>query len=131
MCDLSCVHMAVSYTLNCCVCLLSFFNVPYFTHCVKERSIMTVSDIFHLCLMQLHDQLCDQSSRLFAFVDTVTQTLITISYCFPSCVQMLDGLRRRHASKQSPRPLSLNFSTFSAPPPSPDMDSSSEHPIRR
>ncbi|XP_026166782.1 proline-rich protein 5a isoform X2 [Mastacembelus armatus] len=45
---------------------------------------------------------------------------------------MLDGLRRRHASRQSPRPLSLNFSTFSAPPPSPDMDSSSsEHPIRR
>ncbi|XP_062245571.1 proline-rich protein 5a isoform X2 [Platichthys flesus] len=44
---------------------------------------------------------------------------------------MLDGLRRRHASRPSPRPLSLNFSTFSAPPPSPDMDSSSEHPIRR
>uniref|UniRef100_A0AAQ4QNE6 Proline rich 5a (renal) n=1 Tax=Gasterosteus aculeatus aculeatus TaxID=481459 RepID=A0AAQ4QNE6_GASAC len=53
------------------------------------------------------------------------------------CVQMLDGLRRRHASRPSTRPLtrplSLNFSTFSAPPPSPDMDSSSssEHPIRR
>ncbi|KAG7239372.1 hypothetical protein INR49_029246, partial [Caranx melampygus] len=45
--------------------------------------------------------------------------------------QMLDGLRRRHANRPSPRPLSLNFSTFSAPPPSPDMDSSSEHPIRR
>ncbi|XP_071357994.1 proline-rich protein 5a isoform X1 [Trachinotus anak] len=44
---------------------------------------------------------------------------------------MLDGLRRRHASRPSPRPLSLNFSTFSAPPPSPDMESSSEHPIRR
>uniref|UniRef100_A0A8D2ZY90 Proline-rich protein 5 n=1 Tax=Scophthalmus maximus TaxID=52904 RepID=A0A8D2ZY90_SCOMX len=44
---------------------------------------------------------------------------------------MLDGLRRRHASRPSPRPLSLNFSTFSAPPPSPDMDSGSEHPIRR
>uniref|UniRef100_A0AAQ4RU11 Proline rich 5a (renal) n=1 Tax=Gasterosteus aculeatus aculeatus TaxID=481459 RepID=A0AAQ4RU11_GASAC len=49
---------------------------------------------------------------------------------------MLDGLRRRHASRPSTRPLtrplSLNFSTFSAPPPSPDMDSSSsEHPIRR
>ncbi|XP_061578066.1 proline-rich protein 5a [Cololabis saira] len=44
---------------------------------------------------------------------------------------MLDGLRRRHASRASPRPLSLNFSTFSAPPPSPDMDSGSEHPIRR
>uniref|UniRef100_A0A4W6E1K3 Proline rich 5 n=1 Tax=Lates calcarifer TaxID=8187 RepID=A0A4W6E1K3_LATCA len=44
---------------------------------------------------------------------------------------MLDGLRRRHASRPSPRPLSLNFSTFSAPPPSPDMDGSSEHPIRR
>ncbi|XP_075945055.1 proline-rich protein 5a [Anarhichas minor] len=44
---------------------------------------------------------------------------------------MLDGLRRRHASRPSSRPLSLNFSTFSAPPPSPDMDSSSEHPIRR
>ncbi|XP_075998429.1 proline-rich protein 5a isoform X2 [Genypterus blacodes] len=44
---------------------------------------------------------------------------------------MLDGLRRRHASRPSPRPLSLNFSTFSAPPPSPDMDSSSDHPIRR
>ncbi|XP_047452417.1 proline-rich protein 5a isoform X1 [Mugil cephalus] len=51
----------------------------------------------------------------------------------PSCASptMLDGLRRRHASRPSPRPLSLNFSTFSAPPPSPDMDSSSEHPIRR
>ncbi|XP_051238920.1 proline-rich protein 5a isoform X2 [Dicentrarchus labrax] len=54
-----------------------------------------------------------------------------------SCVRvtMLDGLRRRHASRPSSRPssrpLSLNFSTFSAPPPSPDMDSSSEHPIRR
>ncbi|CAB1441053.1 unnamed protein product [Pleuronectes platessa] len=46
-------------------------------------------------------------------------------------IDMLDGLRRRHASRPSPRPLSLNFSTFSAPPPSPDMDSSSEHPIRR
>ncbi|XP_033997792.1 proline-rich protein 5a isoform X1 [Trematomus bernacchii] len=45
--------------------------------------------------------------------------------------KMLDGLRRRHASRPSTRPLSLNFSTFSAPPPSPDMDSSSEHPIRR
>ncbi|MED6265114.1 Proline-rich protein 5 [Characodon lateralis] len=44
---------------------------------------------------------------------------------------MLDGLRRRHASRSSPRPLSLNFSTFSAPPPSPDMDSSSGHPFRR
>ncbi|XP_056272547.1 proline-rich protein 5a isoform X1 [Pseudoliparis swirei] len=44
---------------------------------------------------------------------------------------MLDGLRRRHASRPSSRPLSLNFSTFSAPPPSPDMDSSTEHPIRR
>ncbi|KAG7521633.1 hypothetical protein JOB18_003071 [Solea senegalensis] len=44
---------------------------------------------------------------------------------------MLDGLRRRHGSRSSPRPLSLNFSTFSAPPPSPDMDGSSEHPIRR
>ncbi|KAK2842140.1 hypothetical protein Q5P01_012340 [Channa striata] len=44
---------------------------------------------------------------------------------------MLDGLRRRHASRQSPRPLSLNFSTFSPPPPSPDLDNSSEHPIRR
>ncbi|KAM9377866.1 proline-rich protein 5a [Pholidichthys leucotaenia] len=44
---------------------------------------------------------------------------------------MLDGLRRRHASRASPRPLSLNFSTFSVPPPSPDLDSSSEHPIRR
>ncbi|XP_061780527.1 proline-rich protein 5a [Nerophis lumbriciformis] len=44
---------------------------------------------------------------------------------------MLDGLRRRHASRSSPRPLSLNFSTFSAPPPSPDLDSSNEHPIRR
>ncbi|XP_051917705.1 proline-rich protein 5a [Hippocampus zosterae] len=44
---------------------------------------------------------------------------------------MLDGLRRRHASRSSPRPLSLNFSTFSAPPPSPDLDGSNEHPIRR
>lgn len=44
---------------------------------------------------------------------------------------MLDGLRRRHASRTSPRPLSLNFSTFSAPPPSPDLDGGSEHPIRR
>lgn len=44
---------------------------------------------------------------------------------------MLDGLRRRHASRNSPRPLSLNFSTFSAPPTSPDLDSSGEHPIRR
>ncbi|KAM7002735.1 proline-rich protein 5a [Tautogolabrus adspersus] len=48
---------------------------------------------------------------------------------------MLDGLRRRHASRPSSRPssrpLSLNFSTFSAPPPSPDMDTASEHPIRR
>lgn len=44
---------------------------------------------------------------------------------------MLDGLRRRHASRPSPRPLSLNFSTFSPPPPSPDLDSSNEHPIRR
>ncbi|XP_017278550.1 proline-rich protein 5a [Kryptolebias marmoratus] len=51
---------------------------------------------------------------------------------------MLDGLRRRHASRSSPRPLSLNFSTFSAPPLSPDIDggggggsSPSEHPIRR
>ncbi|XP_029010768.1 proline-rich protein 5-like isoform X2 [Betta splendens] len=44
---------------------------------------------------------------------------------------MLDGLRRRHASRQSPRPLSLNFSTFSAPPPSPDLDGTSDHPIRR
>uniref|UniRef100_A0A8C6PFN8 Proline rich 5 n=1 Tax=Nothobranchius furzeri TaxID=105023 RepID=A0A8C6PFN8_NOTFU len=48
---------------------------------------------------------------------------------------MLDGLRRRHTSRSSPRPLSLNFSTFSAPPPSPDMGCSSsngnEHPIRR
>ncbi|KAM9854609.1 proline-rich protein 5a [Aulostomus maculatus] len=44
---------------------------------------------------------------------------------------MLDGLRRRHASRPTPRPLSLNFSTFSVPPPSPDMDGSSEHPIRR
>ncbi|XP_036961778.1 proline-rich protein 5a isoform X2 [Acanthopagrus latus] len=48
---------------------------------------------------------------------------------------MLDGLRRRHGSRPSSRPttrpLSLNFSTFSAPPPSPDLDSSSEHPIRR
>ncbi|XP_037538745.1 proline-rich protein 5a [Nematolebias whitei] len=48
---------------------------------------------------------------------------------------MLDGLRRRHASRSSPRPLSLNFSTFSAPPLSPDLDgsssSASEHPIRR
>ncbi|XP_026222023.1 proline-rich protein 5a isoform X1 [Anabas testudineus] len=53
--------------------------------------------------------------------------------CNWSCLHMtmLDGLRRRHASRQSPRPLSLNFSTFSAPPPSPDIDSSSEHPIRR
>uniref|UniRef100_A0A3Q2QZF3 Proline rich 5 n=2 Tax=Fundulus heteroclitus TaxID=8078 RepID=A0A3Q2QZF3_FUNHE len=50
----------------------------------------------------------------------------------PRPLQMLDGLRRRHASRSSPRPLSLNFSTFSAPPPSPDMDSSSgEHPLRR
>ncbi|XP_024138267.1 proline-rich protein 5a [Oryzias melastigma] len=49
----------------------------------------------------------------------------------PGPETMLDGLRRRHASRSSPRPLSLNFSTFSAPPPSPDMDSSSEHPIRR
>lgn len=44
---------------------------------------------------------------------------------------MLDGLRRRHASRTSPRPLSLNFSTFSAPPPSPDLDGTSDHPIRR
>ncbi|XP_072291238.1 proline-rich protein 5a [Eucyclogobius newberryi] len=44
---------------------------------------------------------------------------------------MLDGLRRRHASRTSPRPLSLNFSTFSAPPPSPDLDGGSDHPIRR
>ncbi|XP_061628970.1 proline-rich protein 5a isoform X1 [Phyllopteryx taeniolatus] len=45
---------------------------------------------------------------------------------------MLDGLRRRHASRSSPRPLSLNFSTFSAPPPpSPDLDGGGEHPIRR
>ncbi|XP_077567388.1 proline-rich protein 5a [Stigmatopora nigra] len=44
---------------------------------------------------------------------------------------MLDGLRRRHASRSSPRPLSLNFSTFSAPPPSPDLDAGNEHPIRR
>nr|XP_020510770.1 proline-rich protein 5-like [Labrus bergylta] len=48
---------------------------------------------------------------------------------------MLDGLRRRHgsrpSSRPSSRPLSLNFSTFSAPPPSPDMDTASEHPIRR
>lgn len=44
---------------------------------------------------------------------------------------MLDGLRRRHASRNSPRPLSLNFSTFSAPPPSPDLDGGSDHPIRR
>ncbi|CAG5958163.1 unnamed protein product [Menidia menidia] len=44
---------------------------------------------------------------------------------------MLDGLRRRHASRASPRPLSLNFSTFSAPPPSPDMEGTSDHPIRR
>ncbi|XP_057692682.1 proline-rich protein 5a [Corythoichthys intestinalis] len=44
---------------------------------------------------------------------------------------MLDGLRRRHASRSSPRPLSLNFSTFSAPPPSPDLDGGNEHPIRR
>ncbi|KAM3870313.1 proline-rich protein 5a [Diretmus argenteus] len=43
---------------------------------------------------------------------------------------MLDGLRRRHGSRPSPRPLSLNFTTFSAPPPSPDMDGSG-HPIRR
>lgn len=49
----------------------------------------------------------------------------------PSRAQMLDGLRRRHASRPSSRPLSLNFSTFSAPPPSPDMESSSDHPIRR
>lgn len=45
--------------------------------------------------------------------------------------QMLDGLRRRHASRPSSRPLSLNFSTFSAPPPSPDMEGGSDHPIRR
>ncbi|XP_034032607.1 proline-rich protein 5a isoform X2 [Thalassophryne amazonica] len=44
---------------------------------------------------------------------------------------MLDGLRRRRTSRPSPRPLSLNFTTFSAPPPSPDMDSGAEHPIRR
>ncbi|KAM8861904.1 proline-rich protein 5a isoform 2-T2 [Synchiropus picturatus] len=50
------------------------------------------------------------------------------SYCL---IIMLDGLRRRQASRPSPRPLSLNFSTFSAPPPSPDLDSSTEHPIRR
>ncbi|XP_046891008.1 proline-rich protein 5a [Hypomesus transpacificus] len=46
---------------------------------------------------------------------------------------MLDGLRRRHASRPSrpsPRPLSLNFTAFSAPPPSPDMESN-DHPIRR
>ncbi|XP_023992770.1 proline-rich protein 5-like [Salvelinus sp. IW2-2015] len=43
---------------------------------------------------------------------------------------MLDGLRRRHGSRPSPRPLSLNFTTFSAPPPSPDIDSN-HHPIRR
>ncbi|XP_041745410.1 proline-rich protein 5 isoform X2 [Coregonus clupeaformis] len=43
---------------------------------------------------------------------------------------MLDGLRRRHGSHPSPRPLSLNFTAFSAPPPSPDIDSS-DHPIRR
>ncbi|XP_031678752.1 proline-rich protein 5-like [Oncorhynchus kisutch] len=43
---------------------------------------------------------------------------------------MLDGLRRRHSSRPSPRPLSLNFTTFSAPPPSPDIDSN-HHPIRR
>ncbi|CAB1313703.1 unnamed protein product, partial [Coregonus sp. 'balchen'] len=42
---------------------------------------------------------------------------------------MLDGLRRRHGSHPSPRPLSLNFTAFSAPPPSPDIDSS-DHPIR-
>ncbi|KAM9816315.1 proline-rich protein 5a [Syngnathus typhle] len=44
---------------------------------------------------------------------------------------MLDGLRRRHASRSSPRPLSLNFSTFSAAPASPDLDAGNEHPIRR
>ncbi|CAL8263123.1 unnamed protein product [Merluccius merluccius] len=43
-------------------------------------------------------------------------------------ITMLDGLRRRHGSRPSPRPLSLNFTTF--PPPSPDMDNS-YHPIRR
>ncbi|CAL8358266.1 unnamed protein product [Lota lota] len=43
---------------------------------------------------------------------------------------MLDGLRRRHGSRPSPRPLSLNFTTFSGPPSSPDMDNS-YHPIRR
>nr|XP_029523744.1 proline-rich protein 5 isoform X1 [Oncorhynchus nerka] len=43
---------------------------------------------------------------------------------------MLDGLRRRHGSRPSPRPLSLNFTTFSAPPPSHDVDNS-DHPIRR
>ncbi|KAJ3596225.1 hypothetical protein NHX12_002634 [Muraenolepis orangiensis] len=43
---------------------------------------------------------------------------------------MLDGLRRRHGSRPSPRPLSLNFTTFSGPPPSPEMDNS-YHPIRR
>ncbi|TWW75507.1 hypothetical protein D4764_13G0001690 [Takifugu flavidus] len=46
-------------------------------------------------------------------------------------ITMLDGLRRRHASRPSSRPLSLNFSTFSAPPHSPDMEGSREHPIRR
>ncbi|XP_056455590.1 proline-rich protein 5a isoform X1 [Gadus chalcogrammus] len=43
---------------------------------------------------------------------------------------MLDGLRRRNGSRPSPRPLSLNFTTFSGPPSSPDMDNS-YHPIRR
>ncbi|XP_011605498.1 proline-rich protein 5a isoform X2 [Takifugu rubripes] len=53
-----------------------------------------------------------------------------LNLCF-AALRMLDGLRRRHASRPSSRPLSLNFSTFSAPPHSPDMEGSREHPIRR
>lgn len=64
--------------------------------------------------------------------DKQSTCLLPVSPLPQRCrLQMLDGLRRRHASKPSSRPLSLNFSTFSAPPPSPDLESSREHPIRR